>query len=103
MKRMAILFSVALVVLAAIPAGARTWHVPDDAPTIQAGIDSAGVGNNVLVAPGTYFEHDIAMKSGIWVYSEQGPGATTARWRPVSQVRSQRGSSRIIMNKEGLS
>ena len=71
------LFSVALVVLAAIPAAARTWHVPGDAPTIQAGIDSAGVGDDVLVAPGQYQEHDIVMKPAIWVHSEQGPGATT--------------------------
>ena len=58
-------------------AAATTWHVPGDAPTIQAGIDSASVGDDVLVAPGTYFEHDIAMKAGIWVHSEHGPAATT--------------------------
>lgn len=56
---------------------ARTWHVPEEAATIQAGIDSAGVGDDVLVAPGHYQEHDIIMKAGIWVHSEGGAGVTT--------------------------
>ena len=58
-------------------ATARTWHVPGDAPTIQAGIDSAMTGDDVLVAPGVYFEHDILLKAGVWVHSEQGPDQTT--------------------------
>lgn len=55
---------------------ARTWHVPTDAPTIQAGVDSASAGDDVLVAPGIYPEHDIVMKARIWLHTESGPGAT---------------------------
>jgi parallel beta-helix repeat protein len=47
-----------LLVPAASPAA--TWHIkPDgtgDAPTVQAGLDSAATGDTVLVAAGTYYE-----------------------------------------------
>jgi hypothetical protein len=58
------------------PAASRTWHIlPDgtgDAPTIQAGIDSAAAGDIVEVACGDYFEWDINVKPDIVLRSESG-------------------------------
>ncbi len=72
---------------------ARTWYVKSDGtgdvPTIQAGIDSAGVGDTVLVAPGRYTwsnqgtGDDYGMilfyraVTGFMLRSEAGPEHTT--------------------------
>lgn len=47
-------------------------HVPADQPTIQAGIDAASPGDTVLVACGTYYEHDITIRDGITLRSDTG-------------------------------
>jgi len=52
------------------PVAAATIHVPADQPTIQAGIAAARPGDTVLVACGTYTEHDIALAPGVSVVGE---------------------------------
>ncbi len=68
---LASLLTAAALLLLTSPAQPRTWHIlPDgsgDAPTIQAGVDSATAGDTVELACGTYYEHDIVMKDGITV------------------------------------
>jgi len=67
---------------------ARTWHVTSDgtgdAPTIQAGIDSAQAGDEVLVGPGSYTWTSegasgmsmLRLKAGVLLLSEGGSEAT---------------------------
>lgn len=72
--------SFALMFLAAIPVAgpSAVLHVPGDFDAIQAGIDAAAYGDTVLVACGTYEEHDIVMKDGVVLSGETGlPGCVT--------------------------
>ena len=55
---------------------ASTIHVPQDQPTIQAGIDAATNGDTVLVAPGTFVENINFIGKAITVESSGGPSVT---------------------------
>ncbi len=67
-----------ILALAAWPGAgvARVWDVPGDAPTIQAGVDSAQAGDEVRIRHGEYDEHDIAVDKAIHVRSVDGAGVT---------------------------
>jgi hypothetical protein len=66
--------------LASQSAEGRTWSVildgSGDAPTVQAGIDSAAVGDTVLVHPGTYNEAVTFRGRDIVLRSAAGPDVT---------------------------
>ncbi len=54
-----------------------TIRVPQDQPTIQAGINAAVNGDTVLVAPGVYTENLSISGKGIWLKSTEGKQVTT--------------------------
>ena len=79
--------AIAALVAASLSASASTIHVPGSEPTIQAGIDAASAGDTVLVACGTYYEHDIVMNSGIRLTSETGtPDCVTIDAQQLGRV-----------------
>ena len=72
-----------LIILASISDfAATTIHVPQDQPTIQAGINAAQNGDTVLVDPGTYHENIDFLGKAITVRSATGAGSTTIQGNP---------------------
>jgi len=69
-----------LALLLPCRAQARTWQIFEDgsgdAPTVQAGIDSAAVGDTVLVGPGTYQGNIDFVGKDVVLKGEQGPLVT---------------------------
>ena len=59
------------------PAPAETILVPDHFPSIQAAIDAAADGDEILVAPGIYFEKIDFIGKAITLKSTHGPEQTT--------------------------
>ena len=58
-----------------VSAGARTWTVPLELPTIQAGLAAAASGDTVLVDCGTYLEHSLVLRGGVTLRSATGDPA----------------------------
>ena len=58
-----------------IPSSATTIHVPEDQPTIATALASAASSDSIVVACGTYLEHDLVMVSGVTLRSATGDPA----------------------------
>ena len=84
MRRLILVWAL-LCLITVGPGLCRTWYIkPDgtgDAPTIQAGVDSASAGDTVLVASGTYtwtgegtgtLDGLVTLKSGVCLAGETG-------------------------------
>ena len=67
-----------LLAAAVVPvANAVIINVPGDQPTIQAGVNAANDGDEVVVAPGTYIEAVLNIGKEITLRSSGGPEVTT--------------------------
>ncbi|MFH1278032.1 MAG: hypothetical protein ABIK65_06615 [Candidatus Eisenbacteria bacterium] len=81
-----ILLSLASLFFAA-GAAAGVIRVPDDQPTIAAGLAAAGAGDTVLVAPGVYQENLLwPSTGGIRLIGEGGPAETIVDGRGLGSV-----------------
>lgn len=67
----------AFALIIAQPAVAATLHVPGDHGTIQVAIDAANPGDQIEVAPGTYYEAIDFKGKAVRLYSSGGPTLTT--------------------------
>ena len=74
---LAVVIAGMVVLLCAASVKADIINVPADQPTIQAGIDAAVDGDEVVVAPGTYNENVDFLGKNITLQSAEGPQVTT--------------------------
>lgn len=56
----------------ASPARSITIHVPGDESTIAAALQASVAGDSIVVSCGTYFEHNLVLKSGVVLRSASG-------------------------------
>jgi uncharacterized repeat protein (TIGR02543 family) len=69
----AVFFAFAMgAVLAPRPASSITIQVPGDESTIAAALQGAVAGDSIVVSCGTYFEHNLVLKSGVVLRSASG-------------------------------
>ena len=50
----------------------ETWRVPQDCQTIQAAIDAAASGDDIVVSLGTWKEQISVSKKSLWIHSVEG-------------------------------
>ncbi|MCP4547807.1 MAG: hypothetical protein GY835_15200 [bacterium] len=62
--------AISSALLIAAQSEAATIRIPMDQDTIAAGLEVAEAGDTVLVSPGTYYERDLAMVSGVTLLAE---------------------------------
>jgi len=72
--------------LISLPSAAATRHAPADYPTIQAAIDAAVTGDEVLVEPGTYLENLDTHLKHINLKSTGGPDVTIVDGRSLGRA-----------------
>ncbi len=75
--RTAVLAGTCFLIGVAGPADARVWHVPTEAATVAAAVDSATAGDVIELAPGAYHERNLVLGSGLTIRSEDPASMAT--------------------------
>ncbi|MCP4545011.1 MAG: T9SS type A sorting domain-containing protein [bacterium] len=71
-RRCAAVVSMLVLLSVALSVQAATWRVPGDAASIGGGLALAASGDSVIVAAGTYHEHDLEVSAGVTLRSATG-------------------------------
>ncbi|MHC4384915.1 MAG: hypothetical protein ACYS0J_19070, partial [Planctomycetota bacterium] len=85
-KAMSLLWATAVILVPTTSALSITINVPADQPSIQAAIDVANGGDEVVVAPGTYVETIDFSSKAITVRSSGGAALTIIDAHGVGSV-----------------